>query len=129
MAAKYQPPKQKVWGQIVDSVFLLVLVYLSLLVPLLLNSPGDGEKAAKQEMSVTWQSLQQNPTMQAQWEKLGYTPEKAKPIIDNKFDYSVDPIWLSLTVAVIVGYFVFVLRTSEKEYRQVIAEKFDSNDK
>ena len=63
----------------------------------------------------------------AQWEKLGYDPEKAKPIITNKFDYSIDPLWLLITVAVIVGYFVFVLRISEKEYRQVIAEKFGGN--
>ena len=30
-----------------------------------------------------------------------------------------------ITALVILGYFVFMLRVSEKEYRQVIAEKFD----
>ena len=39
MANKYQPPKQKFWGQVVDSLFLLVLVYISLLLPLLLRTP------------------------------------------------------------------------------------------
>lgn len=129
MANKYQPPKQKFWGQVVDSLFLLVLVYISLLLPLLLRTPEHAPKAetAKAEAPVTWQSLGQNSTMQAQWEKLGYDPEKAKPIITNKFDYSIDPLWFLITVAVIVGYFVFVLRVSEKEYRQVIAEKFGGN--
>ena len=32
---------------------------------------------------------------------------------------------LALMVIVIVGYFVMMLRLSEKEYREVIAEKFD----
>ena len=31
---KYQPPKQSAFGQIFDSIFLLVLVGLSLFVPL-----------------------------------------------------------------------------------------------
>ena len=32
---------------------------------------------------------------------------------------------ISLTALVVVGYFIFLLVISEKEYRQVIAEKFD----
>ncbi len=127
MVRKYQPPKQKFWGQVIDSLFLLVLVYISLLLPLLLRAPAESSETATPEAgaTVTWQALGQNPTMQAQWEKLGYDPDKAKAIITNKFDYSIDPLWLLLTVAVIVGYFVFVLKVSEREYRQVIAERFD----
>jgi hypothetical protein len=30
-----------------------------------------------------------------------------------------------ITAVVIIGYFVFMLVLSEKEYKQVIAEKFD----
>jgi hypothetical protein len=30
-----------------------------------------------------------------------------------------------VTAVVIVGYFIFMLVLSEKEYKQVIAEKFD----
>jgi hypothetical protein len=33
---------------------------------------------------------------------------------------------LIVTGLVILGYFVFMLKVSEKEYREVIAEKFDS---
>ena len=32
---------------------------------------------------------------------------------------------LLLTAAVIIGYFVFLVRVSDKEYCDVIAEKFD----
>ena len=31
---------------------------------------------------------------------------------------------LLITVAVIVGYFVFMIKVSDKQYREVIAEKF-----
>lgn len=127
MAKKYAPPAQKGFGQFVDSIFLLVIVYLSLLAPLLLKQTPEPAAEAAQGATVaevTWQSLGQNPTMQAQWEKLGYDPAKAKPIIETKADYTIEPISLGLTILVIVGYFIFIIRISDKEYRQVIAEKF-----
>ena len=63
--------------------------------------------------------------MQAQWEKLGYSVEGAAEIITQPFDYTIDYVGIIITAVVILGYFVFMLRMSEKEYRQVIAEKFD----
>ena len=63
--------------------------------------------------------------MQAQWEKLGYKVEGAADIITQPFDYTIDYVGMVITALVILGYFVFMLRVSEKEYRQVIAEKFD----
>lgn len=125
MAKKYVPPVQKGFGQFVDCIFLLVLVYLSLLAPLLLKTPETNATAEQAKAPVTWQELGQNATMEAQWQKLGYDAEKAKPIIINRFDYSIEPISLILTIVVILGYFIFMLRISDKEYRQVIAEKFD----
>ena len=125
MASDYVPPVQKGFGQLVDSLFLLVLVYCSLLAPLLLKAPDkqpDPAQAVKTQVS--WQTLGQNPTMQAQWQKLGFDAEQAKPIITTRFDYTIDPVSLIVTALVIVGYFVFVLRVSDKQYRQVIAEKF-----
>lgn len=125
MASEYVPPVQKGFGQLVDSLFLLVLVYCSLLAPLLLRAPDKApEQTQAATTQVSWQTLGQNPTMQAQWQKLGYDAAQAKPIIATKFDYEVDPGSLIVTALVIVGYFVFVLRVSERQYRQVIAEKF-----
>ena len=45
-------------------------------------------------------------------------------MIQNRFDYEFD--WLSIIVmaAVLLGYFLFLFRASEKEYKEVIAEKF-----
>jgi hypothetical protein len=124
MAADYVPPVQKGFGQLVDSIFLLVLVYCSLLAPLLLKTPDKPPEAETAKAHVTWKELGQNPAMEAQWRKLGYDAQQAKPIITSRFDYQIEPVSLIVTALVIVGYFVFVLRVSEKQYRQVIAEKF-----
>ncbi len=124
MAAEYVPPVQKGLGQLVDSVFLLVLVYCSLLAPLLLKTPEKPVQADAARTQVSWRELGQNPAMEAQWRKLGYDSEQARPIVTSKFNYEIEPISLTVTALVIVGYFVFVLRVSDRQYRQVIAEKF-----
>ena len=63
--------------------------------------------------------------MQAQWEKLGYTLETAAEIITQPFDYTIDTVGVLITGVVIIGFFVFLIVMSDREYRQVIAEKFD----
>jgi hypothetical protein len=62
--------------------------------------------------------------MAAQWEKLGYTPESAAEIITTRIDYSINPLALIITALVIFGYFFFVIRFSDREYREVIDERF-----
>ncbi len=74
--------------------------------------------------NLTWETLAQNPTMQAQWEKLGYDLEGAAGAITLRYDYSFDWLWLILTLAAVGGYFLFLIKQSDKEYREVIAEKF-----
>jgi hypothetical protein len=93
-------------------------------VPLLLKLAGGGTTKTEYP-NPTWESLGQNPTMAAQWEKLGFAPEKAATIIGTRFDYTIDWTALAFTAAVIVGYFVFMFRYSDREYREVIAEHFD----
>jgi hypothetical protein len=124
MAKVYQPPVQKGFGQFIDSMVLLVLVYLSLLAPLVLGGTASEAEAEVAATAATWQALEQNETMQAQWEKLGYTPETAEPIVTKKFHYEVEPVSLGITVAVIVAYFFFMLKVSDREYREVINERF-----
>jgi predicted PurR-regulated permease PerM len=139
MAQRYNPPKQSIPGQLFDVAFLLALVFLALFVPLWLQIavPSRVEKlpanvtytaaadGTKTWSGLSWEALGQNPTMQAQWEKLGYKVEGAADIITQPFDYTIDYVGMVITALVILGYFVFMLRMSEKEYRQVIAEKFD----
>ena len=139
MVMKYNPPKQSIAGQLFDVAFLLALVFGSLFLPIWLKiavpsrveklpdgvtytSAADGSKTWT---GLSWEKLNQNPVMQAQWEKLGYTKESAADIITQPFDYTVDVEGVLLTGLVIIGYYLFLLFMSGKEYRQVIAEKFD----
>ena len=123
MKKNYVPPKQGWFGQMFDSLFILALVFASLMIPLLLKTQAAAEAVAV-TTKATWESLHLSAIEQAQWIKLGYDPDKAAALINSKFDYSIDPMWLGITILVIVGYFVFMLKVSDKEYREVIAEKF-----
>lgn len=129
---RYEPPVQSRTGMMFDAVLMLVLVFVSLSAPIWIKNfsapaetASEASTAAEAAAAPTWESLGQNPTMAAQWEKLGKDPASAKAMIESRFDYSIDPLKLLLTVALVIVYFVFMLRTSEKEYREVIAEKFD----
>ncbi|MEZ5524033.1 MAG: hypothetical protein R3E62_03540 [Pseudomonadales bacterium] len=127
MSERYKPPVQAGFGQFFDSIFILVLVYLALMAPLVLDFSSSEEAAtaaAAEAAPPTWESLGQNETMQAQWEKLDISVEEAAVIINDKFDYSIDPIALIITLLVLVGYWIFMLKVSDKEYREVINEKF-----
>lgn len=127
MQKRYEPPRQSGMGQLIDAIFILLLVYASLLAPLLMKSEAAAEAPAAEAQAVaapTWESLKQSPVQAAQWEKLGVNPEGAKPMIEKRFDYTINPIWLVATIVVIIGYFLLVVMISEREYKQVIAEKF-----
>ncbi len=120
----YKPPVQKGFGQFIDAMVVLALVYLSLLAPLLLGGTAAESAATEHKPKPTWEELKQNDVMQAQWEKLGHTPETAEPIVTKKFSYEVEPLSLGITIAVIAGYFFFMLKMSDREYREVINERF-----
>lgn len=124
-ANKYQPPEQSKFGQFVDAIFLLGLVVASLFAPLMLKLAGGG-KTAIEFKEKTWEAMGQTPAMQAQWEKLGFTPESAHDMIAARFDYSFSLPALIVTAIVVIAYFVIVVRFSDSEYRDVISERFDS---
>ena len=135
----YQPPRQSVPGQWFDVITLLVLIFLALFLPVWLKiavpsrveklpagvSYVAAEDGTKTWTGLSWEALGQNPTMVQQWEKLGYTPETAADIITMPFDYSLDWMGIIGMIVLIGGYYIFLLKHSEKEYRQVIQEKFD----
>jgi hypothetical protein len=120
----YQPPKQGMAAQIVDVCVLLILVIGALYLPLYLGLAG----AAKMPHPVdnpTWQTLDQTQTEQQQWEALGMDPASANDIITARFDYSFSWVALIVMAILVVGYFVLVVRLSDREYRDVIRERFD----
>ncbi len=124
MVKKYIAPKQGGWGQAVDCIFVLALVYICLLLPLLLGGGANTYTVPDAKSNPTWQSLHQNPVMQEQWHKLGYDAQEAGKLINTRFNYDFSWISLIITAIVIVGYFVILLRMSDKEYKEVINEAF-----
>ncbi len=122
--AKYDPPRQSGFGQFFDSLFLMALVLLALFVPFWMKLAGSGKIEKTFDDKTTWAGLGQNETMAKAWEALGQTPETAAGAIAARFEYVVDPISLAATAALIIGYFLVVLKFSKSEYKDIIDERF-----
>ena len=123
----YRPPEQGFFAQLIDVLVLLVLTVGALYVPLYLGLAGAAKTPAPME-NPTWEALNQNPVEQQQWAALGITdPAAASDIITARFNYDVSWPALIIMVVLVIGYFVLVVRLSDKEYREVIAERFGSN--
>lgn len=121
--ARYVAPVQGKVSQLIDVIVLLILSIGALYLPLWMHMAGAAKTPGVVE-NPTWESLGQNAVQAGQYEALGYTPATAADIITARFDYSFSYLNLIVMVVVIVGYFVMMLKFSETEYREVIAEKF-----
>jgi hypothetical protein len=120
----YRPPEQSLFGQIIDVFVLLVLTVGSLFVPLYLGLAG-AAKTPNPIPNPTWEALGQNAIEQQQWAALGVTdPAAANDIITARFDYSFSWSALIVMAVLIIGYFVMVVKLSDREYREVIDERF-----
>lgn len=124
--ARYVPPKQGKLSQLFDVVVLLAMTFGALYAPLYLGLAG-GTKTAPEIVDPTWESLQQNATQVAQYQALGLDPASAAPIVLARYDYSFSWAALAVMFVVVIGYYVMMLRFSDKEYREVIAEKFGTD--
>jgi hypothetical protein len=122
--AHYEAPKQNMVSQLIDVIVLVVLTVGALFAPLWLGLAGAAKSVATPVVDPTWETLGQTPAQAAKYEALGYTPESAHDLILARFDYSFSITALLVMVAIIVLYYVLVLRFSEVEYREVISEKF-----
>ena len=124
--AHYIPPQQSKFGQLIDVIVLVVMTVGALFVPLWLGLAGSSKTVATPVENPTWETLGQSAVKAAQYEKLGYTPASAHDLILARFDYSFSIAAVLTMVAVIVIYYALMLKFSEAEYREVIAEKFDN---
>ena len=123
--AKYTPPEQPKVMQFVDIIFLVIAVFAALWLPLKAGWAG-ASKSIDAVTDPTWETLGQTPAMAEQWVKLGYADAAAAhDVIRNHFHYDIDWLQLVIMAAVVIGYFVFLFRASDVEYRQVIDEKFN----
>ena len=124
--AQYIPPVQSKLSQLIDVIVLVVLSVGALFVPLWLGMAGSTKSVATPVDAPTWAALGQTPAQAAQYEALGYTPASAHDLILARFDYSFSITALVSMVVVILLYYFLILKFSESEYREVIAEKFGS---
>jgi hypothetical protein len=125
----YDPPKQSVRGQLVDSVIILVLLFAVLFGVTYYtesSSSGGGEKAKPiSQLPITAAEKQQYRKLVDE----GVVDENAvsqqvadsRPS-DNKYPISVGAA--ILTFGVIAGYLIFVYVMSFREYREVVRERF-----
>ena len=119
----YQPPKQGFIAQIFDVLVLLVLTIGALYLPLYLGLAG-ANKVPNPVENPTWEALGQNEVEQQQWAALGIAdPAAANEIVTARFDYSFSWPALIIMAILVVGYFVMVVRLSDREYREVIDER------
>ena len=123
--AKYTPPEQSKAMQVFDIAFLVVAIFAALWLPLKAGWAG-ASKSIDVVTDPTWETLGQTPAMVEQWNKLGYADAaSAHDVIQNHFHYNIDWLQLILMAAVVIGYFIFLFKASDREYRDVIDEKFN----
>lgn len=142
----YQPPEQSAAGQLFDSLFVIVLVAATLLGCLYLTvlsaapapaaapaaveaaaAPADpAAPAAEAPAAKAAEPSAQDKIKSERFAALGWDAARVaerEAAIAAK-SYSIDWSMLLLTALVVIGYFSFLVRASDKELREVIAERF-----
>ena len=150
----YRPPEQSSAGQLFDSLFVVALVAATLLVCLYLTvlSAAPAPEPAAQTTAVAAApapaaaalvlasaatavaaapsadglTADQQKLKTERFTALGWDDAKVaerKAAIAAK-SYEFDWLMLILTAIVVIGYFVFLVRASDKELREVINERF-----
>jgi hypothetical protein len=137
----YQPPEQSAEGQLFDSLFVILLVaatllgclYLTVLsagpppeaAPAAVDAPA-AAVAAEAPAAKAAEPSAQDKIKSERFAALGWDAAKVaerEAAIAAK-SYSIDWSMLLLTALVVIGYFSFLVRASDKELREVIDERF-----
>ena len=129
--AIYQPPKQSVRGQLLDSIFILALLFAVLFgVTYYVQSSA----SSAEEKTTPIAQLPITATEKAQFQRMIDEDIVDLPTVNAQVAASRErpgsekypiSLWkLLLTVGVIGGYLIFVYKVSFKEYREVIRERF-----
>jgi hypothetical protein len=122
--AHYSPPKQSKVSQLFDVIVLIAMTFGALYTPIYMGLAG-GAKVDADPAKLTWDGLGENAVQVAQYNALGITDPSTVPGIFARYDYSFSLVALVSMVVIIVAYYALMLKFSETEYREVIAEKFD----
>ena len=122
--APYQPPEQSKVGQIINSLFLLVLVVASLLRAGLLRPRRrrqDDDRIPRQDLGGHGTERDHAGAVGEARLHAGDGARHDRLAVRLRFQHA----GLIVTALVVIVYFVFVFRLSAKEYKDVITERFD----
>ena len=121
----YQPPKQSLAGQVVDVVVLLVLTVGALYLPLYMGLAGAAKTpnpdrepdlgSARPERGRAGRNGRCSASRTRPPPTRSSPPASTTPSAGRR---------LIVMVVAVVGYFVLVVRLSDREYREVIDERF-----
>ncbi|WP_433786329.1 hypothetical protein ACQPX6_06585 [Actinomycetospora sp. CA-101289] len=127
-APAYRPPQQAVRGQLLDAVVVLVLIFVTLFATTYLTEAAETPSADPRPLA----ELPLTPGERVQYQKMidsgtADLPTIAAAVEANQASadkYDIDVLALIGTALLLAVYLGFVYRTSFREYREVIEEKF-----
>lgn len=127
-APAYRPPQQSVRGQLLDAAVVLVLIFVTLFATTYLTEAAETPSADPRPLA----ELPLTPGERVQYQKMidSGTADlatiaaavEANQASDDKYD--IDVLALVGTALLLALYLAFVYRTSFREYREVVEEKF-----
>lgn len=134
----YESPQQARWSQLADAVIILALLFVTLFATTLVMQLEESESSTSAPSEqVRLSDLPINEIEREQYQKMidaGVTDLASvnQAVADNqaatdKYDFSLAA--LLGTIVLLAGYLGFVYRTSFREYREVIEEKFGPREK
>jgi hypothetical protein len=134
--AAYEPPVQSRRGQLIDAATVLVLIFATLFLTTFLVQESEADTAPTGAPTRQLADLPVTAAERAQFEKVIDSGTADLPAVTaavdagqdaaGKYDFSVAA--LLGTTALLAVYLAFVYRTSFREYREVIEEKFGPRD-
>jgi hypothetical protein len=131
--APYEPPVQTLRGQIVDSVVILALLFAVLFgvtyyVQSSASSAGEKTTPIAQLPITATEKAQYQTMIDREIVDLATVNAQVAASHPRTDKYPISAWKLILTFGVIGGYLVFVYMVSFKEYREVIRERFGSEE-
>ncbi len=134
--SSYQPPSQSTRGQLLDALFILVLLFATLFATtyMVKTQAVDGPAGAGVAKETPISQLPISEVEKQQFQKLLSSGKVDLQTVNasvaanrpdpNKYDFSL--LSLLVTASLIIAYMAFVYAISFKQYKEVIAEKFGS---
>lgn len=129
---RYQPPEQSMRGQLLDALFILVLLFATLFVTTYIAQGGGDSTGSESSEVKPISELPISSAEKQQFQKMVNNDMVSLEVINTSIDanqpdpdkYNFSTLALIITAGLLAAYLVFVYWSSFKEYKEVIEEKF-----